>query len=77
MKPSPSPRVTRTQRTGVCSARNTRARVAAMALDQAPATGPADEELERLRHATIQRVTADLDRFKFNTAVQSLVTTKK
>jgi leucyl-tRNA synthetase len=43
------------------------------ALADAPPTGPADEELERLRHATIQRVTADLDRFKFNTAVAALM----
>ncbi|MFQ5350766.1 MAG: leucine--tRNA ligase, partial [Thermoanaerobaculia bacterium] len=43
------------------------------ALANAPATGPGDEELERLRHATIQRVTADLDRFKFNTAVAALM----
>ncbi len=43
------------------------------ALGDAPPTGPADEELERLRHATIQRVTADLDRFKFNTAVAALM----
>ncbi len=43
------------------------------ALADAPATGPADDDLERLRHATIQRVTADLDRFKFNTAVAALM----
>jgi leucyl-tRNA synthetase len=43
------------------------------ALAGAPATGPADDDLERLRHATIQRVTADLDRFKFNTAVAALM----
>jgi leucyl-tRNA synthetase len=43
------------------------------ALADAPATGPEDEELERLRHATIQRVTTDLDRFKFNTAVAAMM----
>ena len=43
------------------------------ALSDAPATGSADDELERLRHATIQRVTTDLDRFKFNTAVAAMM----
>ena len=42
-------------------------------LAEAPPTGPGDEELERLRHTTIQRVTADLERFKFNTAVAALM----
>ncbi len=39
------------------------------ALESAPATAPADDELERLRHETIKRVTADMERFKFNTSV--------
>ncbi len=39
------------------------------ALEAAPATAPADDELERLRHETIKRVSADMERFKFNTAV--------
>ena len=43
------------------------------ALADAPPTGAGDKELERLRHATIQRVTVDLDRFKFNTAVAALM----
>ena len=38
-----------------------------------PPTAPADAELERLRHVTIQRVTRDFDRFKFNTAVAALM----
>lgn len=39
----------------------------------APPTGPADEELERLRHHTIKRVSDDFERFKFNTAVAALM----
>jgi leucyl-tRNA synthetase len=39
----------------------------------APPTAPADAELERLRHATIQRVTRDFERFKFNTAIAALM----
>lgn len=46
---------------------------AAQAVDEAPPTAPADAELERLRHRTIQRVTRDLERFKFNTAVAALM----
>ncbi|MEO8276389.1 MAG: leucine--tRNA ligase [Thermoanaerobaculia bacterium] len=38
-----------------------------------PPTAPSDEALERLRHVTIHRVTRDLDRFKFNTAVAALM----
>ncbi len=39
----------------------------------APPTGPGDAELERQRNLTIQRVTRDLDRFKFNTAIAGLM----
>ena len=42
---------------------------ASEALEAAPATAPADDELERLRHETIKRVTTDMERFKFNTSV--------
>ncbi len=42
-------------------------------LDEAPPNAPADAELERQRHATIQRVTQSLDRFSFNTAVAALM----
>ncbi|HEV2853614.1 MAG TPA: leucine--tRNA ligase [Thermoanaerobaculia bacterium] len=42
-------------------------------LPEAPPTAPADAELERDRHATIQRVTHSLQRFSFNTAVASLM----
>jgi leucyl-tRNA synthetase len=42
-------------------------------LSGAPPTAPADGELERERHATIQRVTQSLDRFHFNTAVAALM----
>jgi len=38
-----------------------------------PPTAPSDAELERLTHATIQRVTRDFDRFKFHTAVAALM----
>jgi leucyl-tRNA synthetase len=40
---------------------------------EAPPTAPADADLERLRHVTIQRVTRDFERFKFNTAVAALM----
>ena len=46
---------------------------AAEAVDDAPPTAPADAALERLRHQTIQRVTRDLERFKFNTSVAALM----
>ncbi len=46
---------------------------ASQGLENAPATAPADDELERIRHETIKRVTQDLDRFKFNTAVAALM----
>jgi leucyl-tRNA synthetase len=39
----------------------------------APPTAPADADLERLRHATIQRVSRDFERFKFNTAIAALM----
>src|SRR4030095_1874776 len=39
----------------------------------APPRPPADAALERLRPRTIQRVTRDLERFKFNTAVAALM----
>ncbi len=42
-------------------------------LSEAPPTAPADAELERDRHATIQRVTHSMQRFSFNTAVASLM----
>jgi leucyl-tRNA synthetase len=42
-------------------------------LHDCPPTAPSDDALERLRHVTIQRVTRDLDRFKFNTAVAALM----
>ena len=41
---------------------------AAERLDDAPPTAPADAELERQRHATIQRVTWSVERFHFNAA---------
>jgi leucyl-tRNA synthetase len=40
---------------------------------ECPPTAPSDAELERLTHATIVRVTRDLDRFKFHTAVAALM----
>ncbi len=45
----------------------------AQRLEECPPTAPSDAALERLRHVTIQRVTRDLDRFKFNTAVAALM----
>ncbi len=39
----------------------------------APPHGPSDEDLERARHVAIKRVTTDLERFKFNTAVAALM----
>ncbi len=42
-------------------------------LQKAPATGIADEDLERLTHRTIERVTRDLEKFKFNTAIAALM----
>ncbi|HEX5758416.1 MAG TPA: leucine--tRNA ligase [Thermoanaerobaculia bacterium] len=42
-------------------------------LDEAPPNAPSDRELERQRHATVQRVTHSLDRFSFNTAVAALM----
>jgi leucyl-tRNA synthetase len=42
-------------------------------LPEAPPTAPADAELERERHATIQRVSHSLQRFSFNTAVAALM----
>ncbi|HVF62137.1 MAG TPA: leucine--tRNA ligase [Thermoanaerobaculia bacterium] len=42
-------------------------------LDEAPPNAPSDRELERQRHATIQRVTHSLERFSFNTAVAALM----
>ncbi len=46
---------------------------AADALEEAPATAPSDEDLERKRHETIKRVSDDMERFKFNTAVAALM----
>jgi leucyl-tRNA synthetase len=42
-------------------------------LDEAPPHAPSDEILERARHHTIKRVSEDLERFKFNTAIASLM----
>jgi leucyl-tRNA synthetase len=42
-------------------------------LPEAPPTAPSDADLERERHATIQRVTHSLQRFSFNTAVAALM----
>ncbi|HEX9670779.1 MAG TPA: leucine--tRNA ligase [Thermoanaerobaculia bacterium] len=42
-------------------------------LDEAPPNAPSDRELERQRHATIQRVSHSLERFSFNTAVAALM----
>jgi leucyl-tRNA synthetase len=42
-------------------------------LPEALPTAPSDPELERDRHATIQRVTHSFERFSFNTAVASLM----
>ena len=42
-------------------------------LPEAPPTAPADADLERERHAAIQRVTSSMERFSFNTAVASLM----
>jgi leucyl-tRNA synthetase len=39
----------------------------------APAIAPADDELERDRHAAIQRVTHSMETFHFNTAVAALM----
>jgi len=46
---------------------------AAQGIEDAPATAPADDVLERVRHETIKRVSQDLERFKFNTAVAALM----
>jgi leucyl-tRNA synthetase len=40
---------------------------------EAPPIAPADAELERERHAAIQRVTHSMERFHFNTAVAALM----
>ncbi len=42
-------------------------------IDSAPPTGPADDELERLRHVTVERVSRDMEKFKFNTVVAALM----
>ena len=42
-------------------------------LGEAPAIAPADAELERDRHAAIQRVTHSMETFHFNTAVAALM----
>ncbi len=42
-------------------------------LAEAPPTAPADAELERERHAAIQRVSHSMERFHFNTAVAALM----
>jgi leucyl-tRNA synthetase len=42
-------------------------------LPEAPAIAPADPELERERHAAIQRVTQSMERFHFHTAVAALM----
>ncbi len=40
---------------------------------EAPPVAPSDAELERLAQVTVQRVTRDFERFKFNTAVAALM----
>ena len=45
----------------------------AQRVSDCPPTAPSDTELERLTHATIQRVTRDFERFKFHTAVAALM----
>jgi len=42
-------------------------------LEDAPPIGPSDDDLVRERHRAVQRVTEDLERFKFNTAVAALM----
>jgi leucyl-tRNA synthetase len=42
-------------------------------LSETPPIAPADAQLERERHATIQRVTHSFERFSFNTAVAALM----
>ncbi len=42
-------------------------------IEEAPPAAPRDPELEQLRHATIQRVTRDYERFHFNTIVAALM----
>jgi len=42
-------------------------------LQEAPPHGTADEQLDRARHQTVKRVTEDLERFKFNTAIAALM----
>jgi leucyl-tRNA synthetase len=42
-------------------------------VEACPPTAPSDGELERLTHATIQRVTRDFEKFKFHTAVAALM----
>jgi leucyl-tRNA synthetase len=42
-------------------------------LPESPPTAPADADLERERHGTIQRVTSSMQRFSFNTAVAALM----
>ena len=42
-------------------------------IPEAPPIGPSDAELERERHAAIQRVTHSFERFSFNTAVAALM----
>ena len=42
-------------------------------IEAAPETAAGDEDLERERHRTIQRVSDDMERFKFNTAVAALM----
>jgi leucyl-tRNA synthetase len=42
-------------------------------LEDAPPHGTSDEVLERARHFSIKRVTEDLERFKFNTAIAALM----
>ena len=42
-------------------------------IGDAPPHAPSDELLERARHHAMKRVTEDLERFKFNTAIASLM----
>jgi len=46
---------------------------AAEKVADAPATAAGDEDLERLRHVTIERVSRDMESFKFNTVVAALM----
>ncbi len=42
-------------------------------LSETPPTGTDDDELDRTVHRTVERVTRDLEKFKFNTAIAALM----